>query len=165
MKPDPMPFRADGFFPEFPSAPGADGFQGISLIQAPGGSALYDSIAGLAEGLGARAYYSTAATGLIQDPDSKEILGVAAVTTAGERIHVKARKGLVLATGGFEFNEKMRQQYITHCPTYFLGSPNLTGDGITLAQAAGAQLWHMNSVTGPLYWGLQVDAATGRTAD
>ncbi|MER5182533.1 FAD-dependent oxidoreductase [Streptomyces sp. NPDC002896] len=160
LKPDARPFRADGFFPEFPEAPGAEGFLGVSFIKAPGGAALFESIARLAESQGARVEYSTPVTALIQDPASGEILGVTASAPDGTRISVKARKAVVLATGGFEFNERMRQQYISHCPTLFSGSSNLTGEGIEMAQAAGAQLWHMNSVTGPLNWGVQVDPDT-----
>lgn len=157
LKPDPQPFRADGFFPEYPGAPGSGAFLGVSYIAAPGGAALYESIARLAEGAGAKVEYSTPVVRLIQHPDSREVLGVAAETPDGSRISVKARKGTILATGGFEFNGEMRQQYITHCPVLFLGSPNLTGDGITLAQQAGAKLWHMSSAAGPLYWGIEVE--------
>lgn len=157
LKEDPKSFRADGFFPEFPNAPGAGSLLGMSVIAAPGGAALYNSIARLAEANGARVEYRTPATALIQDPTSGEILGVRARTPHAKEITVKARKATVLATGGFEFNDAMRKQYLTHCPVLFLGSPNLTGDGIVMAQAAGAQLWHMNSAAGPLYWGIQVD--------
>lgn len=157
MKPDPQPFRADGFFPEYPQAPGAAGLQGLSVIKAPGGAALYDSIARLAESRGAQAEYSMRVTELIQHPGTKEILGVVAENVDGYSVKIAGRKATVLATGGFEFNERMRRQYLTHCPILFLGSPQLTGDGIELAQTAGAQLWHMNSVSGPLYWGIEVE--------
>lgn len=157
LKPDPQPFRADGFFPEFPQAPGNEGLLGISYIAAPGGAAMWESIARLAEGAGARIEYSTPASRLIQDPTTRAIVGVIAQTADGSEIAVKARRGVVLATGGYEFNEEMRQQYLTHCPVLFLGSPNLTGDGVAMASAAGAKLWHMNSAAGPLYWGIEVE--------
>ncbi|MDK1361683.1 FAD-binding protein [Arthrobacter sp. zg-Y1219] len=155
MKENPEPFRADGFFPEYPGAPGAEGLLGLSAIKAPGGAALYESIAALAENRGARIQYGARVVALVQDPSSGEIHGVVAETSDGARITVRSRKATILATGGFEFNERMRQQYLTHCPVLFLGSPELTGDGIELAQEAGAQLWHMNSVSGPLYWGIE----------
>lgn len=157
MKEDPQPFRADGFFPEYPGAPGAEGLLGLSVIKAPGGAALYESIAALAEARGATIQHSTRVVDLIQHPVTKEILGVTARTADGSMVNIAGRKATVLATGGFEFNERMRRQYLTHCPVLFLGSPQLTGDGIELAQGAGAQLWHMNSVSGPLYWGVEVE--------
>lgn len=157
LKPDPQPFRADGFFPEYPGAPGSAGFLGVSYIRAPGGAALYESIARLAETVGAKIEYSTPALRLVQDPITRAVLGVIAADPSGSEIAVKARRATILATGGFEFNEEMRRQYLTHCPVLFLGSPNLTGDGIAMAQAAGAKLWHMNSAAGPLYWGLEVE--------
>lgn len=157
MKENPTPFRADGFFPEYPGAPGAEGLLGLSVIAAPGGAALYESIARLAESRGARVEYSTRVIELVQHPVSREVLGVVAQNADGQLVSIAGRKATVLATGGFEFNERMRRQYLTHCPVLFLGSPQLTGDGIELAQDAGAQLWHMNSVSGPLYWGLEVE--------
>ncbi len=155
LKDDPKPFRADGFFPEFPDAPGAGSLLGMSVVNAPGGPTLYNAIARAAETKGARVAYNTAVLRLVQDPTSKEILGVVA-RTEGKEIAIKARKATVLASGGFEANPEMREQYLTPCPIHFMGSPNLTGDGIKMAQEVGAKLWHMNSVAGPLYWGIKV---------
>ncbi len=59
-----------------------------------------------------------------------------------------ARRGVVLATGGFEFNEEMKRQFLPVHPTHFYGSRSSTGDGIVLAQAVGASLWHMNLMMG-----------------
>lgn len=157
LKENPQPFRADGFFPEFPDAPGAGGLLGMSVVDAPGGPALYGAIAKTAEAKGARVGYRMNVTRLVQHPVSREILGVFAKNADGNEIAIKARKATVLASGGFEANPEMREQYLTPCPTHFIGSPSLTGDGIKMAQEAGAQLWHMNSVAGPLYWGIKVE--------
>ncbi|ASN53370.1 FAD-dependent oxidoreductase [Sinomonas sp. R1AF57] len=158
MKEDPKPYRADGFYPEWPGAPGAGGILGHSVITAPGGDALWTAISRLAENRGARVRLETPAERLVQDPDTGEILGAIARTADGRRIAVRGRKATVLATGGFEFNDEMRRQYLSHAPVKFLGSPLLTGDGIAMAQRAGAKLWHMSSVSGPLYWGVEVEA-------
>ena len=74
------------------------------------------------------------------------VTGVEAVRMgAGSvRCRVRARRGVVLATGGFEFDEWMKLNYLKAYPTHFLGSPANTGDGIRMATAVGAQLWHMN---------------------
>jgi len=157
IKDDPRPFRNDGFYPEFPEAPGAGGLLGNSYIKAPGGDALWTAISERALSLGARLLTETPVKDLVQDPETGTVLGVIAQREDGSRITVRGRKATVLATGGFEFNEQMRRQFLSHCPSLFLGSKNLTGDGILMAQRAGARLWHMNSAAGPLYWGIKTD--------
>ena len=71
-----------------------------------------------------------------------EVLGVWAELN-GERIAVKAEKAVILASGGFEFNEKMKKEFFEATPVYSMGNPGNTGDGIRMAQKAGAALWHM----------------------
>ena len=56
---------------------------------------------------------------------------------------IEARGGVVLACGGFEASADMQAQYWQEKPVLpgaYLGN---TGDGIRMAQAAGADLWHM----------------------
>ena len=70
------------------------------------------------------------------------IQGLVVTTPSGAR-RVRARQGVVLACGGFEANEEMQRQWWQEKPVLtaaFLGS---TGDGIRMAQAVGADLWHM----------------------
>jgi succinate dehydrogenase/fumarate reductase flavoprotein subunit len=58
---------------------------------------------------------------------------------------IGARRGVVLASGGFEFNDWLKLNYLRVTPTRFYGNPENTGDGILMAQEVGAELWHMNS--------------------
>jgi succinate dehydrogenase/fumarate reductase flavoprotein subunit len=83
---------------------------------------------------------STSVQRLIVSPDG-EVLGVAAQNT-GKEIKIKAKKAVILTTGGFENNETMKLQYFEAQPVYpvYLGN---TGDGIMMAQKVGAALWHM----------------------
>ncbi|MEX3857465.1 succinate dehydrogenase/fumarate reductase flavoprotein subunit [Paraburkholderia youngii] len=155
LKDNPQPFSAPGFFPEFAGAPGAESIKGMSVVAAPGGAGLYNAISAQAEKAGARVKYSTRVTRLIQHPVTRAILGVEAEREDGTTITIRGRKATVLASGGFEANEAMCKQFLTACPIYFLGSPNLTGDGIRMAQEVGAQLWHMNAVAGPLNMGIK----------
>lgn len=157
VKEDPQSFRNDGFYPELPDVPGAGGLLGNSYIRAPGGDALWTAISDKALAQGARLLTETPAVDLVQDPDTEAVLGVVAKDRDGSPVTVRARRAVVLATGGYEFNEQMRQQYIGHFPSLFLGSKNLTGDGILMAQKAGARLWHMSSVAGPMYWGVKTE--------
>ncbi|RVQ69678.1 FAD-binding protein [Croceicoccus ponticola] len=59
-----------------------------------------------------------------------------------------AKKGVILACGGFEQNQEMILNYLKAYPIYFYGSEANTGDGIRMAQAVGADLWHMNQMIG-----------------
>jgi succinate dehydrogenase/fumarate reductase flavoprotein subunit len=60
-------------------------------------------------------------------------------------VNIGARKGVVLASGGFEFNDWLKLNFLRVFPTRFYGNPENTGDGILMAQEVGAELWHMNS--------------------
>ncbi|MFQ5683725.1 MAG: FAD-binding protein [Candidatus Binatia bacterium] len=84
--------------------------------------------------------YSTPVRSLTTGPNG-EVQGIVAENN-GEIINIKARKGVILASGGFENDEAMKLQYFEAQPAYpvYLGN---TGDGIKMAQKVGAALWHM----------------------
>jgi len=98
-----------------------------------------------------RVVHNTAATEILVNY-SGEVIGVRARQRIGEEeereINIQARRAVILATGGFEFDEAMKLQYLKVYPTYFTASPANTGDGIRMALGVGAQLWHMNCVAG-----------------
>ena len=71
-----------------------------------------------------------------------EVRGVT-LEVDGKLTSVKARKGVILACGGFEANEEMQQQFWQLQPVLPAASRGNTGDGITMAQELGASLWHM----------------------
>ena len=64
----------------------------------------------------------------------------------GETSHVRARRGVVLAAGGFVFNDVMLAQ---HAPQLLgktkLGTDGDDGRGIRMAQAVGAAVRHMDA--------------------
>ena len=99
--------------------------------------------------------YSTPAVGLIQNPATGEIAGVVANPAGGSTINIKANKGVVLCTGGYEYNPQMVRDYIGVPGQLFFGSPYNTGDGILMAQAAGANLWHMDVAAAPSGWAIK----------
>jgi succinate dehydrogenase/fumarate reductase flavoprotein subunit len=95
---------------------------------------------------GIRVLYEHPAARLVQTPD-RRIVGVEADTPSGrQRFH--ARRAVVLTCGGYEYDEAMKISYLRAYPMYFYGSPMNTGDGVRMAQAVGADLWHMNSMIG-----------------
>jgi 3-oxosteroid 1-dehydrogenase len=89
--------------------------------------------------------YQTPATDLIQDPSTKEILGVKALSNFSQVLNIKANRGVILACGSLEFAPDLQAQYSPFWPVYGVGSPGNTGDGIRMAQKVGADLWHMNA--------------------
>jgi succinate dehydrogenase/fumarate reductase flavoprotein subunit len=83
---------------------------------------------------------------LIQD-ETGRVSGVQ-VERDGQRTEVRARRGVVLTCGGYEWNDDIKINSLKASPIYFYGNPDNTGDGIRMAQAAGADLWHMNQMIG-----------------
>lgn len=73
-----------------------------------------------------------------------EVVGVRVETGEGRSMDIGAARGVILACGGFEFDERMKLNYLKVYPAYFYGSPANTGDGIRMALEVGADLWHMN---------------------
>jgi succinate dehydrogenase/fumarate reductase flavoprotein subunit len=83
---------------------------------------------------------STPAKSLVANHDG-DVVGLTA-ERSGREIKIKAQKAVILCCGGFENNPAMKLQYFQAQPVYpvYLGN---TGDGILMAQKAGAALWHM----------------------
>ncbi len=73
-----------------------------------------------------------------------EVIGVLAAPSSGD-IKVKAKRGVIVATGGYEFDYGMIENSYPGWPTYSRGTPYNTGDGIKMCQKVGATLWHMNA--------------------
>jgi succinate dehydrogenase/fumarate reductase flavoprotein subunit len=65
----------------------------------------------------------------------------------GKEMAVKATRGVVLTCGGFEYSEFLKKNYLRPLPIHFYGNPANTGEGIHMAQEAGAALWHMNCIS------------------
>lgn len=70
------------------------------------------------------------------------VLGVS-VRREGEAFRVRARRGVILACGGFEANEEMKRQFWQEKPVLNAAFVGNTGDGLRMAQDVGAALWHL----------------------
>lgn len=64
----------------------------------------------------------------------REVIGVWFRSKDGQSIAIKAKRGVVLACGGFEANEEMKRQYWEKAPVLTATSTANTGDGIRMAQ-------------------------------
>lgn len=111
-------------------------------------------IARLAKGLFERdvpLWLSTSLTRLLTSEG--QVVG-AELRHEGRVITVRARRGVVLACGGFPRNDSLRQRYYPHVsagqPHLPLGPAENTGDGLRLAVAAGAAL--KEAVHQPAAW-------------
>ena len=94
----------------------------------------------------------TAGKSLITD-DNGAVVGVIAEAKDGRKVTLHASKGVVLATGGFAGNVEMRVKYCQGEKWPNLGEglitsnmPAITGDGIIMAQEAGADLVDMDQI-------------------
>ena len=89
------------------------------------------------------------------------VAGAVITNAAGEKVTVKAKKGVIMATGGFSANVEMRVKYNKQWEDIgesltTNNSPGATGDGIVMGEAVGAnlvgmgwiQLMPLNSVSG-----------------
>ncbi|CDO36736.1 FAD-binding protein [Novosphingobium sp. KN65.2] len=71
------------------------------------------------------------------------VIGVVAEDGDGKDYRVRARRGVVIATGGFEWNEKLVQTFLRGPLTGPVSVPENEGDGLLMAIDAGAQLGNM----------------------
>ena len=85
--------------------------------------------------------FETPVRELVTDGDGM-VLGVIAEQN-GREISVRARRAVVLCTGGFEHNRRLQSHYLQIRNTISMSPLGNTGDGILMAQKAGAALWHM----------------------
>jgi succinate dehydrogenase/fumarate reductase flavoprotein subunit len=65
------------------------------------------------------------------------------VEDGGATRRIRALRGVILACGGFEADAAMQRQYWQLHPVLPAATRGNTGDGVRMAQAMGADLWHM----------------------
>ncbi len=102
-------------------------------------------VAGLLKGLldvGVSPYTNARASELIVD--AGEITGV----RIGQGTNVRARHGVILGTGGFEWDPVLAQAFLRGPMHGAVSPPNNTGDGLRMAMAQGADLANM----GEAWW-------------
>ncbi len=83
---------------------------------------------------------------LITD-DNGAVIGII-INKGGTEHKVKAKGGVVLTCGGFEHNQEMITSFLQMPYVYQQGGLYNDGDGIKMAVAVGADLWHMSNSAG-----------------
>lgn len=79
---------------------------------------------------------------LVMD-DQGEVVGVQAEKN-GEPYFVGARQGVVIASGGFEWNKELVRSFLKGDITHPMSPQSNTGDGLIMAMEAGAALANMS---------------------
>ena len=122
------------------------GCQRLSSVEGFGMKTFHELDAKRAE-LGAEILFDCHDEHLIQNPATREIVGAYTLIGDDETPKaVKARKGVIMCCGGFEFNEELKYKYLKIYPFKFEGWRFNTGDGIRMVEEVGAKLWHMDNV-------------------
>ncbi|MCL2669267.1 MAG: FAD-dependent oxidoreductase, partial [Syntrophaceae bacterium] len=120
----------------------------IRAIGQPYGPETWEVCTRNVEKRGIEVLTKTRARELVQN-EAGEVVGVIADGESGE-LYVKANRAVVLTTGGFAGNERMKKAHLP-CPFEYIGLDSYAqGDGLVMAQNAGAQLWHMLGIVGQL---------------
>jgi 3-oxosteroid 1-dehydrogenase len=88
-----------------------------------------------------------------------EIVG-ARIDCAGEQLAVRARHGVVLGSGGFEWDSALVNAFLRGPMHGAVSPPNNTGDGLRMAMAHGADLANMGEA-----WWVPIVQIPGDTID
>ncbi|WP_125763456.1 FAD-binding protein [Companilactobacillus hulinensis] len=86
--------------------------------------------------------YETPAVHLIQDSNSKKVIGVQ-IKRNGKLLDIKANHGVVMTTGGFENNPEMIETYLGETSLHPIGSLYNKGAGVSMAEDVGAKMYNM----------------------
>lgn len=147
---------------EFPNLPDASSVSTATV--SGGGRALFQALDKAVQTRNINVIFNTPAVSLVQNHQTKEIVGVTAIqypapsssasgvwrvpTSGGTTINIKAKKAVVLTTGGVEYNDQMKANQLKMYPAHFYGWIYNTGDGLGMASNVGASLWHLNMCSG-----------------
>lgn len=132
--------------PEFPGLPGSESIKTYAVDGKAGSASLWIPLYETAQDMDVNIQYNARATKLVYDPETREVCGLIASDKA-----YKARRGVILACGGFENNTEMLQDYYPTegaAKVYHEGTPYNRGDGIKMLYDIGADMWHMNAFAG-----------------
>lgn len=129
--------------------PGNNAIKAYQIARPEGGGevgvGLFDFLHGRIAERGIDVRWSCPARSLVSS--NGEVTGVVAERN-GREIAIRARRAVILTTGGFNADEQALKTYLPAYPMTFYGNPANTGDGLRMAQALGADLWHMTVLGG-----------------
>lgn len=106
-------------------------------VRLTNGNALAGRLLKSAQDAGVQLWESSPLTQLLRE--NGRVTG-AIVERGGKALRIMARKGVVLACGGFPQDEARRKRLFAHPEHHSPAPPGNTGDGLRLAQAAGGRI-------------------------
>ncbi len=137
-------YEVDGFRPAGRS---------VNLVvggQRTSGGGTWQALRETAESIGIEIMLETAGKELYTNADGA-VIGIKIEGDEGVK-NVKAKKGIILGTGGFDFNKEMTTAYLRGPIKGSVSVPTNTGDGHLMGMALGADLRNMQSCWGlPMY--------------
>ena len=132
-----------GMLPSWPHFPGA-GHVGYRQFSGEGerpGIALWQLVERTVRSRGIEVRFDCAVVDLVVDD------GVVRGALLEDGTEIEAAGGVVLASGGFEYDAELRDAFLA-LPLVPVGHPGNTGDSVRLTQRAGGSLWHMSAFFG-----------------
>lgn len=146
------------WIPFFPTFPGADAIASQpqywttdpTIGHSGAGKVWYNLEDHIAKQPLIKIMYKSPAKRLVQNPVTKEVLGVS-ITLAGKQVFVKGKKGVAVCGGGYEFSSDMMRTFQQISHLYSQGSPSNTGETIKMSAIAGAALRNMSVIAAPTY--------------
>jgi len=134
---------------EIPQAEGAECVRILKNGEGPiGGERLWRVIEAAVARRPIAISYQTPAVTLVKH--GADVVGVIAERN-GKSVSIRVHRAVTLICGGFEANPTMLRTFVEGLPNFHpVGTPYNTGDGIRMASEIGAELWHMNNVSGPI---------------
>lgn len=133
------------FAPEYPEVEGSSSVKTYFIDGHPGDAKCWEFLRDVASDFDIDIRYDSRGVELIHNPDTDEVYGI---KTEDGRCF-KAKKAVILGCGGFENNQEMLRSYFMAGFPYvgFQGTPYNRGDGLTMCERLGAQMWHTNTYT------------------
>lgn len=134
------------FIEEFDEFPGSDAYDLTTVHEGFEDAALWKDLRKAVTDRSDKidVWFSSPGCHLIQDKNSNAIVG-AQIKRENILRNVKAKNGVVVATGGFENNEAMMQDYLQEPYLQPIGTLYNNGDGVKMEMEVGADLWNMRS--------------------
>jgi succinate dehydrogenase/fumarate reductase flavoprotein subunit len=146
----PPPGSFPAVLPSWPHVPGSEGVQywvvGGGQPSMRRGEALWHLLSQNLAARGITVRYRHAAAGLTVS-EAGRVAGAAVTSGQGSQL-VTASHGVVLACGGFEADDYLKDAFLPVACPHRVGHDGNTGDAITMVQEVGAALWHMSEFFG-----------------
>ncbi|MCD8339271.1 MAG: FAD-binding protein, partial [Burkholderiales bacterium] len=135
---------------EYPEYEGAEAYRSTGVKLPGGDGALYALMQKNIQQRGNNidVWYNSPGKKLIQDPETGIIHGVI-IEVEGQPKYVRAKNGVVLATGGYENNPDMFRDFARTQKAYSKGARYNTGEGVLMAMDVKANMVNMANNNGP----------------